>query len=67
MEKILLTTRIRNGDRKAFDELCGRYYAMLVSYARLFMKDDWAEDVAAAVLLVVCAGFAWHFLAGPDI
>ena len=39
MEKILLTTRIRNGDRKAFDELCGRYYAMLVSYARLFMKD----------------------------
>ena len=42
MEKILLTTRIRNGDRKAFDELCGRYYAMLVSYARLFMKDDWA-------------------------
>ena len=44
MEKILLTTRIRNGDRKAFDELCGRYYAMLVSYARLFMKDDWAED-----------------------
>ena len=45
MEKILLTTRIRNGDRKAFDELCGRYYAMLVSYARLFMKDDWAEDV----------------------
>ena len=49
MEKILLTTRIRNGDRKAFDELCGRYYAMLVSYARLFMKDDWAEDVVQDV------------------
>ena len=51
MEKILLTTRIRNGDRKAFDELCGRYYAMLVSYARLFMKDDWAEDVVQDVFL----------------
>ena len=49
MEIILLTTRIRNGDRKAFDELCGRYYAMLVSYARLFMKDDWAEDVVQDV------------------
>ena len=24
-------------------------------------------SAAAAVLLVVCAGFAWHFLAGPDI
>ena len=44
MEKILLTTRIRNGDRKAFDELCGRYYAMLVSYARLFMKDAALDD-----------------------
>ena len=28
----------------------GRYYAMLVSYARLFlMKDDWAEDVVQDV------------------
>ena len=27
----------------------------------------WSMSAAAAVLLVVCAGFAWHFLAGPDI
>ena len=52
MEKILLTTRIRNGDRKAFDELCGRYYAMLVSYARLFQHgaDESASDVARSEL-----------------
>ena len=27
----------------------------------------WSMSAAAVVLLVVCAGFAWHFLAGPDI
>ena len=45
MEKISLISRVRAGDRKAFDELCRKYYAMLVSYARLFLRDDWAEDV----------------------
>ena len=39
MEKISLISRVRAGDRKAFDELCRKYYAMLVSYARLFLKD----------------------------
>lgn len=27
----------------------------------------WSMGAAAAVLLAVCAGMAWHFLAGPDI
>ncbi|WP_295939773.1 RNA polymerase sigma-70 factor [uncultured Alistipes sp.] len=49
MENLPLITRVRKGDRKAFDELCNRYYAMLVSYARLFLKDDWAEDVVQDV------------------
>lgn len=49
MEKISLISRVREGDRKAFDELCRKYYAMLVSYARLFLKDDWAEDVVQDV------------------
>ena len=49
MEKISLISRVRAGDRKAFDELCRKYYAMLVSYARLFLKDDWAEDVVQDV------------------
>ena len=49
MEKISLISRVRAGDRKAFDELCRKYYAMLVSYARLFLRDDWAEDVVQDV------------------
>lgn len=53
MKKNLLITRIKNGDREAFDELCMRYYALLVSYARLFLKDDWAEDVVQDVLYSV--------------
>ena len=40
MEKISLISRVRAGDRKAFDELCRKYYAMLVSYARLFLRDE---------------------------
>ena len=55
MEKISLISRVRAGDRKAFDELCRKYYAMLVSYARLFLRDDWAEDVVQDVMLAV-----WH-------
>ena len=49
MEKISLISRVRAGDRKAFDELCRKYYAMLVSYARLFLRDVWAEDVVQDV------------------
>lgn len=49
MEKNSLITRVREGDREAFDSLCRKYYAMLVSYARLFLKDDWAEDVVQDV------------------
>lgn len=50
MEKIPLISRVREGDREAFDQLCRKYYPMLVSYARLFLKDDWAEDVVQDVL-----------------
>ena len=53
MEKISLISRVRAGDRKAFDELCRKYYAMLVSYARLFLRDDWAEDVVQDTMLKV--------------
>ncbi len=49
MELATIISQIRKGDRTAFDELCRRYYAMLVSYARLFLKDDWAEDVVQDV------------------
>ncbi|WP_295912357.1 RNA polymerase sigma-70 factor [uncultured Alistipes sp.] len=49
MEKIPLISRVREGDREAFDQLCTKYYPMLVSYARLFLKDDWAEDVVQDV------------------
>lgn len=34
-----LTAAIRDGSREAFDEMCGRYYAPLMAYARLFLKE----------------------------
>lgn len=44
---------IRSGDRKAFDAFCRERYSSLISYARLFVKDDWAEDVVQDVLFGV--------------
>ena len=50
MEKILLTiTDSQRATARLSTNFAGRYYAMLVSYARLFMKDDWAEDVVQDV------------------
>ena len=40
-----LTAAIRDGSREAFDEMCGRYYAPLMAYARLFLKGNWAQDI----------------------
>lgn len=36
MEPAELISAIRAGSREAFDEMCGRYYAPLTAYARLF-------------------------------
>lgn len=45
--------RIRQGDRKAFDLLCKENYAAFVSYARMLLPVDGAEDVVQDVLLNV--------------
>lgn len=45
--------RIRQGDRKAFDLLCRENYAAFVSYARMLLPVDGAEDVVQDVLLNV--------------
>ena len=51
-----LVTRIRYGDREAFNLLCRERYASLISYARLFLSGingSWAEDVVQDVLFGV--------------
>ena len=48
-----LTEKISKNDRNAFDELFRRYYPMMISYARLFLKDEWAKDVVQDVFLSV--------------
>lgn len=53
MTEIEQVRRIRKGDRKAFDFLCREYYAAFVSYARMLLPKDGAEDVVQDVLLNV--------------
>ena len=48
-----LVAAIKTGDRKAFDKLCVSRYPMLVSYAKLFLRDAFAEDVVQDVLFNV--------------
>lgn len=48
-----IASRIKSGDRKAFDELCVSRYPMLISYAQLFLRDVFAEDVVQDVLFNV--------------
>lgn len=53
MTEIEQIRRIRQGDRKAFDFLCREYYAAFISYARMLLPIDGAEDVVQDVLLNV--------------
>ena len=45
VEDSTLIARVKAGDRGAFNELYGIYWASLVNYAGLFVGDDGAEDV----------------------
>ncbi len=45
-----LISDIRKGDREAFNALCRDELPVLVSYARLFLSEEWAEDVVQDVL-----------------
>lgn len=53
MESAELIAAIRDGSREAFDEMCGRYYAPLTAYARLFLHGNWAQDVVQDVFVNV--------------
>lgn len=37
--------RIIGGDKEAFNSLCRERYPSLLSYARIFLTREWAEDV----------------------
>ena len=53
MDNVQLIAAIRDGSREAFDEMCGRYYAPLTAYARLFLHGNWAQDVVQDVFVNV--------------
>ncbi|WP_295939805.1 RNA polymerase sigma-70 factor [uncultured Alistipes sp.] len=53
MENEQLISAIRDGSREAFDQMCGRYYAPLIAYARLFLNGNWAQDVVQDVFVNV--------------
>ncbi|MCI5989745.1 MAG: RNA polymerase sigma-70 factor [Bacteroidales bacterium] len=42
--------KIKEGDRQAFDDFCRDKLPMLLSYAGIFLKNEWAEDVVQDVL-----------------
>jgi RNA polymerase sigma-70 factor (ECF subfamily) len=48
-----LINGIRNGDRKAFNAFCIERYPSLISYARLFLSNSWADDVVQDVFFGV--------------
>lgn len=45
--------KIRKGDRSAFDSFCVEHYPALLSYAKVVLSEDWAEDVVQDVLFSV--------------
>lgn len=53
-----LIQRIQSDDRDAFDILARERYASLISYAKLFLDRDWAEDVVQDVLFEVWKNWA---------
>ena len=53
VEDSTLIARVKAGDRGAFNELYGIYWASLVNYAGLFVGDEGAEDVVQDVFVRV--------------
>ena len=58
VEDSTLIARVKAGDRGAFNELYGIYWASLVNYAGLFVGDDGAEDVVQEVFVNLWNGTA---------
>ncbi len=49
-EKENIILKIKKGDKEAFNALCQDELPSLLSYARLFLAEGWAEDVVQDVL-----------------
>lgn len=45
-----LITGIQNGDREAFNDFCEEELPVLMSYARIFLPEEWADDAVQDVL-----------------
>ena len=50
MNRTELITGIQNGDREAFNDFCKEELPVLMSYARIFLPEEWADDVVQDVL-----------------
>lgn len=48
-----ILSRIRKGDRVAFNLFCKERFPSLIAYARLFLSDYWADDVVQDVFFGV--------------
>ncbi len=50
MERTDLISGIQKGDREAFNDFCKEELPALMSYARIFLPDEWADDAVQDVL-----------------
>lgn len=48
-----LVRKIKDGDREAFDRFCLILYPAMLSYAKVFLSDEGAEDIVQDVMLGV--------------
>ena len=48
-----LVRKIKDGDREAFDRFCLTLYPAMLSYAKVFLSDEGAEDIVQDVMLGV--------------
>lgn len=53
MNENKLIRRIKAGDKEAFNDFCREKYAAMISYARMFLSDEWAQDVVQDVLFSI--------------
>ncbi len=50
MTRADLISGIQKGDREAFNDFCKEELPVLMSYARVFLPDEWADDAVQDVL-----------------
>lgn len=53
MSTLIDIKKLKAGDRNTFNQLCKEKYPSLVAYARIFIPEEWAQDVVQDVLFSV--------------